>query len=77
MVSLIIYGTEGCHLCEQALALVTPLISHPYTITEIDISEDDVLIELYGVRIPVIQRLDNNAELSWPFDAEQFLAFIT
>ena len=35
---------------------------------KIDIADDDALIEQYGVRIPVLRRLSDNAELGWPFD---------
>jgi len=35
----------------------------------VEIADDDELLERYGVRIPVLQRLDTGAELDWPFDA--------
>lgn len=35
---------------------------------KIDIANDDQLIERYGVRIPVLKRLSDGAELGWPFD---------
>jgi hypothetical protein len=43
-------------------------------IIEVEISDDDALMERYGIRIPVLRVAD--AELGWPFDAarlEQFL----
>jgi hypothetical protein len=34
------------------------------------------LFERYGLTIPVLRRCDNGAELNWPFDAEQVVAFL-
>ncbi len=76
MKELILYSTVGCHLCEQALALIEPVLSVQYQITEIDISESDDLVDRYGIRIPVVARADNGAEIGWPFDQQQFLAFL-
>ncbi len=76
MKQLILYSTVGCHLCEQALELVEPLLEGQYQITEVDISESDDLISRYGIRIPVIARADNQSEIGWPFDQQQFLEFL-
>lgn len=69
-----LYGTTFCHLCEEAEAV---LHETGIAAEHIDIAEDDELLEKYGTRIPVLQRLDTGAELGWPFDAaavSQFLA---
>jgi hypothetical protein len=42
----------------------------------VDISEDDCLLEMYGTRIPVLKRIDNAAELDWPFDAATVSRFL-
>ena len=63
--SLTLYTSPGCHLCEQAEEILDYL-GKPFT--AVDISSDVELIRNYGVRIPVLQRTDN-AELGWPFDA--------
>lgn len=65
---LILYSTSACHLCEQALELLQPLIADGCAIREIDISESDELFERYGILIPVLQREDSGGELNWPFD---------
>lgn len=72
-----LYGSEGCHLCEQALAICLPLIPAD-ELAQIDIIEQESvpheqasLVELYGVHIPVLERLSDNRKLFWPFDAEQ------
>ena len=77
-----LYGSEGCHLCEQALALCLSTIPNEQ-LNRIDIvdqetvpHESKTLVELYGVHIPVIEKLNtsspkNNRKLFWPFTLEQ------
>jgi glutaredoxin len=50
-VSLILYGRQGCHLCDDARA-VLERIGHPFE--EVDIEADDELLARYLERIPVI-----------------------
>ena len=77
MTQLVLYTTSYCHLCEQAIALLTKLKEH-YNIhwISIEISDDNDLIEKYGIRIPVIQRRDNQSELNWPFSEEDIVMLI-
>ena len=76
MKELIVYSTVGCHLCEQALALIEPELGTQYQVVEVDISDSDDLMTRYGIRIPVVARSDNGAEIGWPFDRQQFLVFL-
>jgi hypothetical protein len=75
-----LYSTLGCHLCEMAREIVSPLLSnYSLYLEEIDIAESDELIERYGVRIPVLKFPQHIDELGWPFDsaqADNFLARI-
>jgi glutaredoxin len=71
-VTLILYSTEFCHLCEAAEDI---LRQAGIIATVIDIMSEDKLIELYGTRIPVLKRNDNNAELGWPFDEAAVIEF--
>ena len=73
----ILYGTLGCHLCDEAEALLSPLLTIDCSIECIDISESDQLIEQYGTSIPVLQRLRDSAELHWPFDLAQAHLFLS
>lgn len=68
-----LYSTKFCHLCEEAKE-----IAHQagITATIIDIAEDDNSFEKYSIRIPVLQRIDNDAELDWPFDTATVLRFL-
>jgi len=68
-----LYGTGFCHLCDEAEAI---LDKAGVAIVYIDIAEDDGLLEKYGAHIPVLQRVDNDAELGWPFDAVAALRFL-
>ncbi|CAM4254585.1 glutaredoxin family protein [Vibrio neonatus] len=61
-----LYSTEGCHLCEQAYALLSQV---GIELQVIDIAFDDALFARYGVTIPVVQY--NKQELNWPFDLQQ------
>ena len=64
---LVLYATSGCHLCEQAADLIRGAVAAPFHMVEI--ADDEDLLERYGVRIPVLRRLDTGGELNWPFDA--------
>ena len=77
MVSLVLYGTSGCHLCEVAEQLIsTTLDLGAVSIECIDIADDDGLIEAYGVRIPVLKDRESARDLGWPFDAQQLRHFV-
>ena len=68
-----LYGTAYCHLCDEAEAILrTSGIAADY----VDIADDDELLETYGIRIPVLKRVDTGAELGWPFDAEAVSLFV-
>lgn len=62
---LILYATEGCHLCHDAQAMLREM---QLTWQDIDIIDDDTLLELYGPRIPVLKLQQH--ELDWPFRPE-------
>ena len=64
---LALYATSGCHLCEQADALIRHAVTVPFCTVEI--VDDENLLQYYGLRIPVLCRLDTGEELDWPFDA--------
>lgn len=69
-------STPGCHLCEIAEAYLLPLIEHGLMVELVDISESTTLADAYGLRIPVLRRVDNGAALDWPFSTEQVVAFL-
>lgn len=69
-------GTLGCHLCEVAEAILMPFVEHGLLVELVDIGDNLADVECYGRLIPVLRRCDNGAELNWPFDADQVVAFL-
>lgn len=74
MPPLELYGTVGCRLCDQAKALLDSIGCEA---GYIDIADEADAFELYALRIPVLRRTDNGAELGWPFDANAVMQFIS
>ncbi len=73
----VLFQTLGCHLCEQALAVIDASRRLDRAALEsIDIADDDDLLDRYGTRIPVLRRLDSGAELDWPFTSEEVARFL-
>ena len=55
MTQLTLYGKPGCHLCEEARAVVLDVRTrHPFELEEVDITRDPALEAVYRERIPVI-----------------------
>ena len=74
---LVFYTTAGCHLCEQAASLLEELKrQQDVTVETVDIATDEKLVELYGIRIPVILNAATDAELGWPFQYEDLVNLI-
>ncbi|WP_143872435.1 glutaredoxin family protein [Catenovulum sediminis] len=75
MSELLLYGTEGCHLCEYAEKVIqnVGLAEH---VRHLDIAEDPALVAQFGTLIPVILDSSNNEFLSWPFDEQQLIKWL-
>ena len=58
---LTLYGRPECHLCDEMLAELTPLLQGAVPVRLVDISGDDDLEARYGLRIPVL--CDGETEL--------------
>ena len=72
--TLTLYSTSNCHLCDNAVAILNELAIYPFTIVEI--SDSEQLLTSYSTKIPVLRREDNNAELNWPFNAQEVVQFL-
>ncbi len=71
MKQITLYTGPNCHLCEQAKAVLYPLLTERgLCLVEVNIQTDAELQEKYGVRIPVVA-LANGEEKGWPFTAAQ------
>lgn len=87
---LVLLGTDGCHLCHEALQIIESAIGHlPPEVDIIDLPE--VAYQLLEIRIPVLYRhvsstsimnhlamggLDEAHCLFWPFQQADVCAFI-
>jgi glutaredoxin len=50
-----LYGRPGCHLCDEARALLERIRAEcPFALREVDIESDDALFRAYLERIPVV-----------------------
>jgi len=75
MTTLVLYTTEGCHLCEYAEQMLAELLkSREFVLESVDIATNEKLVELYGIRIPVVMNKANKQELGWPFQFEELLS---
>ena len=55
MRTVILYGREGCCLCDDAREVLLRVRSnHPFTLQECDIEQDEALHRAYLERIPVV-----------------------
>lgn len=80
------YSRVPCELCEQAQLLLTEVmadmlneqnVAQPqWIIKKINIDSNAALLEKYSWHIPVLQRVDNRAELFWPFPKSRLRAFL-
>jgi len=75
MPSYTLYSSPGCHLCDQARLIIARL-KQQLVYTEIDISDDDLLISRYGALIPVLRNNDSGKELYWPFEEVEVERFL-
>lgn len=74
MSDYLLFGTEGCHLCEEAEQL---LQQTGLSFDIRDIIDDDNLQQRYGLLIPVLLHVPSQQTLNWPFDTPGLQQFIT
>ncbi|WP_236101997.1 glutaredoxin family protein [Methylotetracoccus oryzae] len=64
---LTLLGTMGCHLCDEAVAVLQQAAVPEWQ--TVDIADDAALLARYGTRIPVVRNEGSGREVGWPFDA--------
>jgi len=70
--AIVLLGTEACHLCELAQAIVIEAaLPLNLPIYMEDITETPALLEQFGVRIPVLWNEQTQACLDWPFTSQE------
>jgi hypothetical protein len=76
---LLLLGTSGCHLCEQAELVLHCSVPEDFNllIESIDIAEFEHWQLRYAERIPVLYHPETEQELGWPFDQKQVKNFIS
>lgn len=75
---LILYSTSHCHLCEQALEILNQFSqTHAFQYQIIEIADDEILLNRYGNKIPVVKNTVTHQEISWPFDMQDLMRIIT
>lgn len=76
MRDLVLYSTEHCSLCDEALDL---LLSMPelagWSVRVVDVSANDDLLARYGNRIPILVA-DGALEYAAPFVPQTLLTWI-
>ncbi|KID56813.1 hypothetical protein N473_20120 [Pseudoalteromonas luteoviolacea CPMOR-1] len=75
MAKVILYHTDGCHLCEQAYQLAVSVLTHE-DIHHQDILDDESLMTQYQTSIPVLKNIKTGKLLNWPFTQQQIQEFI-
>jgi glutaredoxin len=71
---VVLYGRPGCHLCDEARAVIRRVgASHAFALRERNIEESDELLRAYLERIPVIC-IDGVEAFELFVDEQQFAA---
>lgn len=75
---LLLLGTAGCHLCEEAEQIIRECLPNDYdqVIEVIDIAEQEHWQADYAIRIPVLYHSATKKELAWRFDQADVERFI-
>ena len=83
-IELSFFTGPECSLCDYAQdvldqAKLKVALSElcDFTVEKKNIRDNTEHYHLYAVRIPVLKREDNQKELGWPFDLEQFSEFLS
>jgi hypothetical protein len=76
---LLLFGTSGCHLCEQAVSIINECMADDFDLMleGIDIAEFDHWQTQFALRIPVLYHPETQQDLGWPFDHKQVRKFIS
>lgn len=76
MSHITVYSRQGCHLCEEALAIVRRLAGTVHTVEVIDIDADPALIDEYTIRVPVVD-VDGHEIAQYQVDSDTLARHLT
>ena len=69
---VVVYSRPGCHLCDEAKAVIeNSNCSDRFTLEEVNIETDEELLEKYKYDIPVVT-IDGEEAFKHRVDREQF-----
>lgn len=72
-----LFGTLGCHLCEEAEQVLQSFVAQGLVVELLDIIDSPEWMQRYALTIPVLRRVDNGKELNWPFDQSAVLQLLS
>ena len=79
---VLLLGTSGCHLCDSAFVVVErfnelmKVDEFALEVEWVDIAASKEMVDLYGVRIPVLIDSVTRSELDWSFDEQLLYEFL-
>ena len=76
---LLLLGTQGCHLCDEAEAIVRSYLLNKSRLIDLEIVEIAEQVhwqEHYAVHIPVLYDLETKKDLFWPFEKKDVNRFV-
>ena len=77
MLDVELYSRTGCHLCDDAHALLDALQpADAVAVTVVNIDQSPALLRRYGAKIPIVRRVDNDAKLFWPFTLDDLYEWV-
>lgn len=77
MNTVVVYGRPGCHLCDDALAVIERVRSRmPFSLEQRDIESDDEWFKRYLERIPVVE-IDGQVAFELFVDERQLAEMLT
>ena len=72
----ILYTGPNCSLCNKAEALLYASGIGASQLRKIDVTCSLNLKKKYGIKIPVVKRIDLEQELFWPFDQDDLTRYL-
>jgi hypothetical protein len=73
---LVLYSRPECHLCEELLEQLRPMLEPADEVRIVDISGDIGLERRYSLRIPVLTTEDGLELSSYPFDRDRVANYL-
>lgn len=71
--TLLLLGTDGCHLCEDAQTLLN---DNHIVFEYVDIAVHEEWQNQFALLIPVLFHIESQRFLNWRFDSPALLSFI-